>query len=87
MTFHIEAPFWKDWEALQKEDRKLGAKVLDFMEEIRRTPFKGLGKPEPLKNNLSGRWSRRITDKHRLVYEVIGSEIHLYSCYGHYGDE
>lgn len=54
------------------------------MENVSRTPFRGLGKPEPLKNDLSGYWSRRINDRHRLIYRVDSDNIYVISCRYHY---
>jgi toxin YoeB len=59
-------------------------KIRKLIEDIQKTPFEGLGKPEALKYNLSGKWSRRITEKDRLVYEISGNEIKIYSLKGHY---
>ena len=59
-------------------------KIRKLLEDIQKTPFEGLGKPEALKYNLSGKWSRRITEKDRLVYEISGDEIKMYSLKGHY---
>lgn len=75
-----------------KYDRRIASKIFALLQEIRRTPFEGTGKPEALKGNLTGHWSRRITEEHRLVYrlsEVKGdaeSEIVIVSCKGHYTD-
>jgi toxin YoeB len=71
----------QDW--LQK-DRKLLQRILRMIHECQRTPFDGIGKPEPLKGELSGCWSRRINAEHRLVYEVIDELIIVLSMYGHY---
>ena len=65
-------------------DRKIATKILQFINEIKRTPFEGKGKPEPLKHNLKGLWSRRITDEHRLVYKVEENQITIVSCRHHY---
>jgi len=65
-------------------NQKLVFKVLDLIEEIQKTPFTGKGKPEALKHDLSGYWSRRINDEHRLIYKVSEKEIEIYSCSGHY---
>lgn len=54
------------------------------LKEISRNPFEGIGKPEPLKDNLSGFWSRRIDDEHRLVYAVENDKVLIISCKGHY---
>ena len=65
-------------------DKKIAKKIMDLVKDIQRTPFTGLGKPEPLKHDLSGFWSRRITDEHRLVYKVEKEEIIIASCKFHY---
>ncbi|ELR96881.1 Txe/YoeB family addiction module toxin [Gloeocapsa sp. PCC 73106] len=66
------------------EDKKVYQKIVKLINDILRQPFSGIGKPEPLKSNLSGYWSRRITDEHRLVYRVNDSEIIIISCKFHY---
>lgn len=68
----------------QKEDKKNLLKINDLIKDIQRTPFKGLGKPESLKFDLSGYWSRRIDLEHRLVYQYQDNEILIYSCKFHY---
>jgi toxin YoeB len=68
---------------LIKDRKKLG-RIFRLFEECRRTPFEGIGKPEPLKGNLKGKWSRRIDDEHRLVYEITDEEIIVFSVMGHY---
>jgi toxin YoeB len=75
---------WEDYISWQSEDRKMLKKVNELIKDIERTPYKGLGKPEALKYDLTGYWSRRIDREHRLVYQVIGEEILLYSCRYHY---
>ncbi|MCL1855998.1 MAG: Txe/YoeB family addiction module toxin [Clostridia bacterium] len=67
-----------------KEDRKIIDKIDALITEIRRDPFRGTGKPEPLKGNRSGQWSRRITQEHRLVYQVLVDQIVIISCRYHY---
>ncbi|GGB29524.1 addiction module protein [Sphingomonas metalli] len=64
---------WDDYRWWQEHDAKLTDKINVLIEECRRHPFKGTGKPEPLGGNLSGWWSRRINAEHRLVYRVAGS--------------
>lgn len=66
------------------EDKKIYAKIISLINDIQRTPFSGLGKPEPLKHELKGWWSRRITDEHRLVYKITETEITIASCKFHY---
>lgn len=79
---------WQDYLYWQENDRDLVLKVNALIKDIGRTPFKGLGKPEPLKGNLSGWWSRRIIGEHRLVYRVSGSDdeqmIQIALCRYHY---
>jgi toxin YoeB len=65
-------------------NQKLLFKLLDLLDEVQKTPFSGLGKPEALKGNLSGCWSRRINDEHRLVYRINENSIEVISCFGHY---
>ena len=63
---------WDDWRHWQDHDAKIAENLTGLIEECRRHPFKGTGKPEPLGGNLSGWWSRRISKEHRLVYRVVG---------------
>ena len=72
----------KDWK--RSGDISVLNKIRKLIEDIQKTPFEGLGKPEALKHNLSGKWSRRITEKDRLVYEISRDEIKIYSLKGHY---
>lgn len=67
-----------------KQDRKKALRVIKLIKEIQRTPFEGTGKPEPLKHELSGCWSRRIDQEHRLVYEVKEDKIRVLACRYHY---
>ena len=67
-----------------KDDKKIIDKIDALITEIQRDPFHGIGKPEPLKGNWSGHWSRRITDEHRLVYKVLPNEVIIVSCKYHY---
>lgn len=66
------------------ENKKIHAKIVELIKDIQRNPFSGIGKPEPLKHELKGLWSRRITDEHRLVYEMKNEEIIIHSCRFHY---
>ena len=75
---------FEDFNRWAVEDKKIYGKVVDLIKDTLRTPFSGLGKPEPLKHELKGLWSRRITDEHRLVYKVTEEEIVIYSCRFHY---
>jgi toxin YoeB len=74
----------RDLEELERSDVKLLAKIISLIAEIAVTPFEGTGKPEPLKYDLKGKWSRRITQEHRLVYEVKDDTIIVISCMYHY---
>jgi toxin YoeB len=68
---------WEDYVYWQQNDPKILQSINDLIRDIRRDPFKGLGKPEPLKHSLAGWWSRRITREHRLVYRVSGRDAEL----------
>ena len=61
---------WEDYLYWQERDKKIILRINELIKDILRSPFKGIGKPEALKGNLSGFWSRRITDEHRLVYAI-----------------
>jgi toxin YoeB len=74
----------KDYNEWAKMDRKIYNKIVELIKDIERTPFSGIGKPEPLKYGLSGFWSRRISDEHRLVYQVTDTEILIAGCKSHY---
>ena len=78
LIFSEEA--WEDYLYWQKQDRKMVERINKLIQEVKREPFSGLGKPEPLKHALSGFWSRRITDEHRMVYRVVGMHCFLLSC-------
>jgi len=67
-----------------QNDIKLLKKVFELLEAVQADPFKGIGKPEPLKNELKGYWSRRISDEHRIVYSVTNEYIIVISCRSHY---
>jgi len=76
---------WKDYIYWQTQDKKTLKRINKLLDDIRRNdPFKGIGKPEPLKENLSGFWSRRIDDTNRLVYAVDEEHITVISCRYHY---
>jgi toxin YoeB len=68
-------------------NRHIFKKMKDLINAITRDPFRGIGKPEPLKHDLSGYWSRRITDEHRLVYTVADDTIQIVSCKYHYTEK
>ena len=75
---------WDDFLYWQKQDRKLVERINKLIQEVVREPFSGLGKPETLKHALSGFWSRRITDEHRMVYRVEGDALLLAQLRYHY---
>ena len=79
---------WAEYLQWQKEDEKILTAINDLIKDIKRDPFKGLGKPEPLKHDLKGWWSRRITGEHRLVYRVNGKgqtqQLDIAQCRYHY---
>lgn len=75
---------WDDYLWWQEHDRKTIKRINLLIKDVMRSPFEGIGKPEPLKANLSGYWSRRITDEHRLVYSATEQEIVLVACRYHY---
>lgn len=75
---------WEEYIYWQETDKKVVRRINELLKECLRTPFDGKGKPEPLKGDLSGFWSRRITDEHRLVYKVNNTEIAVVQCRNHY---
>ena len=75
---------WEDYIYWQQYDKKLLKKINSLLKEIKRTPYEGIGKPEPLKHELQGAWSRRINQEHRLVYEVFDEQINVMACRFHY---
>ncbi|QHD96291.1 Txe/YoeB family addiction module toxin [Proteus terrae subsp. cibarius] len=75
---------WSDYLYWQQIDKKIIKRINELIKDIKRTPFSGIGKPEPLKHNLAGFWSRRITDEHRLIYRITDSAIEIASCRYHY---
>lgn len=77
---------WNDYLFWQENDKKMLKRINNLIKEILREPYFGTGKPEPLKENLSGFWSRRITDEHRIVYDIKDDCVRIISCKGHYTD-
>lgn len=75
---------WQDYLWFQEKDRQLLKRINQLIKDTLRTPFDGLGNPEPLKADLSSYWSRRINDEHRLVYGVTKTELVIISCRYHY---
>ena len=78
---------WREYSWwMMNADRKSLKRLLQVIDDIRRSPFYGIGKPEPLRGNLSGWWSRRIDDSNRVVYRVNNGAIEISQCRGHYGE-
>ncbi len=75
---------WEDYLYWQKIDKKTVKKINELIKDCTRSPFEGIGKPEPLRNVLSGWWSRRIDLEHRLVYKVENDELTINQCRKHY---
>ena len=76
---------WNDYLYWQKVDKKTVKRINDLIKSCKRTPFEGIGKPEALKGDLQGYWSRRITSEHRLVYKYDKEQILIAACRYHYG--
>lgn len=85
ITFSEDA--WEEYIYWQTQDKKTLRKINALLKEIQRDPFYGEGKPEPLRGGLSGKWSRRINDKDRLVYEIENDTVLEQQCKGHYDDK
>lgn len=85
ITFSEDA--WDEYLYWQAQDKKTLKKINELLREIQRTPFEGRGEPEVLRGNLSGKWSRRISQKDRLVYEVTDNTVIVVQCKGHYDDK
>ena len=76
---------WEDYKHWQKADRRILKRINRLLRDIQRNGNTGIGKPEPLRYNLAGHWSRRITEEHRLVYRIDEhGDIHVISCWQHY---
>jgi toxin YoeB len=75
---------WEDYLYWQRTDRKILQRINTLIRESQRTPFAGIGKPEPLKHGMSGYWSRRITDEHRMVYKVEADALCIAQLRYHY---
>jgi len=78
------ASAWEDYRYWQMQDRKTLKRINLLIQDAMRNPFEGTGKPEPLRENLSGFWSRRIDETHRLVYTVEGTTLVVIACRYHY---
>ena len=84
MKIFVYDEFEKDLNLWKEQDKRTEKKIQKLLEAIMKDPFKGIGKPEPLKYQLISCWSRRINQEHRLVYRVQNGELQLISCKYHY---
>ena len=84
ITFTPDA--FEDFTNWAKQDKKIYCEIISLINDALRQPFTGLGKPEPLKHELKGCWSRRITNEHRLVYKVTDIQLTVVSCRFHHDD-
>ena len=82
LTFSDQA--WEEYLYWQKNDKTILKRINNLIKDIKRSSFEGIGKPEPLKHGLSGYWSRRINDEHRLVYKVQNNQILIAQLKYHY---
>ncbi len=84
MKYSFVDESWEDYLYWQKTDKQILKRINLLIKDIAREPYRGIGKPEPLKHNYRGLWSRRITDEHRLIYQVRDDEIRIIKCRFHY---
>jgi len=84
MELVFQTVAWDQYLYWQEADKKILQRINDLVKDTLRSPFKGIGKPEPLKGNYSGCWSRRINDEHRLVYAIKDKRLHILQCRFHY---
>ncbi|MBU0657095.1 MAG: Txe/YoeB family addiction module toxin [Gammaproteobacteria bacterium] len=84
MRIIFSSKAWEDYVHWQQTDKKILKRINELIKAISREPFDGIGKPEPLRHGLSGYWSRRINDEHRLVYKVEGEDLLIAMCRYHY---
>ena len=91
MNIEFTSHAWEEFQYWMETDEEIVERINSLIKSIRQTPFQGIGKPEPLKYDLKGFWSRRITDEHRLVYQITGQKgkdqkCSILQCKFHYGD-
>jgi toxin YoeB len=84
MELVFQTVAWEQYQYWLEADKKILLRINELIKDTLRSPFKGIGKPEPLKGNYSGCWSRRINDEHRLVYAVRDQRLHILQCRFHY---
>jgi toxin YoeB len=78
------AAAFKEYQNWIETDRRTALRIGDLIRDILRDPYNGIGKPEPLKYQFAGCWSRRIDNEHRLVYKITEESVVIFSCYSHY---
>ena len=82
-----EQDAWEDYLYWQKQDKKILKRINLLIKDIERNAFEGIGKPEPLREDLSGYWSRRIDEKNRIVYKIKDNQVIIIQCGSHYRDK
>lgn len=82
LVWHQSA--WQEYTEWYETDKNKFKRLNQLIKDVMRSPFEGIGKPEPLKGDLSGFWSRRIDEEHRLVYRVMNGNVEIAQCKGHY---
>lgn len=87
MSIEFEDSAWEQFIYWQGEDKKTLKKINKLIADIQRNGNNGIGHPEPLKDNLSGLWSREIDEKNRLIYKIDGDCVRIYQCKNHYSDK
>ena len=85
-SVHFDPDAWEDFQFWLSADRKMAVRIVRLIKEIQRDPRTGIGKPEPLKGDLSGYWSRRIDDEHRLIYRADEKEVKILKARYHYSE-
>jgi toxin YoeB len=84
MKFVFTELSWEDYLYWQKNDKQKLKRINELLRDISRNPYEGIGKPEPLKFNYAGFWSRRIDEEHRLIYRLVNDEVQIAKCRYHY---
>ena len=84
MKYFFVDESWEDYMYWQRNDKKILKRINALIKDISRQPYEGIGKPEPLKHNYRGYWSRRIDGEHRLIYQAGDDEIRIVKCRFHY---
>lgn len=84
MEFKFSSDAWREYLYWQTQDKRTLRRINELLRDIERGGYEGIGKPEPLRENFSGYWSRRIDEQHRLVYRLVGDVCEIIQCKGHY---